>query len=41
MINHSLFIAYAPTEDPQIAVSVVIPGSNSKKHCRSRYIRNF
>ena len=25
MINHSLFIAYAPTEDPQIAVSVVIP----------------
>ncbi|PEQ70486.1 penicillin-binding protein, partial [Bacillus cereus] len=26
MINHSLFIAYAPTEDPQIAVSVVIPG---------------
>ena len=40
MINHSLFIAYAPTEDPQIAVSVVIPGSNSEKHC-SRYIRNF
>ena len=34
MINHSLFIAYAPTEDPQIAVSVVIPGSNSEKHCR-------
>ena len=31
MINHSLFIAYAPTEDPQIAVSVVIPGSNSEK----------
>ena len=30
MINHSLFIAYAPTEDPQIAVSVVIPGSNSE-----------
>ncbi|MBZ4222387.1 penicillin-binding protein 2 [Bacillus wiedmannii] len=32
MINHSLFIAYAPTEDPQIAVSVVIPGSNSEKN---------
>ena len=31
MINHSLFIAYAPTEDPQIAISVVIPGSNSEK----------
>ena len=31
MINHSLFIAYAPTEDAQIAVSVVIPGSNSEK----------
>lgn len=31
MINHSLFIAYAPTEDPQIAVSVIIPGSNSEK----------
>ena len=30
MINHSLFIAYAPTEDPQIAISVVIPGSNSE-----------
>ena len=41
MINHSLFIAYAPTEDPQVAVSVVIPGSNSEKHCCSRYIRNF
>ncbi|MDP7989407.1 penicillin-binding protein 2 [Bacillus sp. MHSD_36] len=32
MINHSLFIAYAPTEDPQIAVSAVIPGSNSEKN---------
>ncbi|GAB6435311.1 MULTISPECIES: peptidoglycan D,D-transpeptidase FtsI family protein [Bacillus] len=32
MINHSLFIAYAPTKDPQIAVSVVIPGSNSEKN---------
>ncbi|TCJ77962.1 UNVERIFIED_ORG: cell division protein FtsI/penicillin-binding protein 2 [Bacillus cereus] len=32
MINHSLFIAYAPTEDPQIAVSVVIPGSNTEKN---------
>ncbi|MGE7861585.1 peptidoglycan D,D-transpeptidase FtsI family protein [Bacillus mobilis] len=32
MINHSLFIAYAPTEDPQIAVSVVIPGSNAEKN---------
>lgn len=32
MINHSLFIAYAPTENPQIAVSVVIPGSNSEKN---------
>ncbi|EJS76561.1 penicillin-binding protein [Bacillus cereus] len=32
MINHSLFIAYAPTEDPHIAVSVVIPGSNSEKN---------
>lgn len=31
MINHSLFIAYAPTEDPKIAISVVIPGSNSEK----------
>ncbi|HFK1681395.1 TPA: peptidoglycan D,D-transpeptidase FtsI family protein [Bacillus tropicus] len=35
MINHSLFIAYAPTEDPQIAVSVVIPGSNSEKNIAS------
>ncbi|NIL30173.1 peptidoglycan D,D-transpeptidase FtsI family protein [Bacillus thuringiensis] len=32
MINHSLFISYAPTEDPQIAISVVIPGSNSEKN---------
>ncbi|TXR72635.1 penicillin-binding protein 2 [Bacillus sp. AR8-1] len=32
MINHSLFIAYAPTEDPQIAISAVIPGSNSEKN---------
>lgn len=32
MINHSLFIAYAPTEDPKIAISVVIPGSNSEKN---------
>ncbi|MGW6151219.1 peptidoglycan D,D-transpeptidase FtsI family protein [Bacillus mycoides] len=32
MIHHSLFIAYAPTEDPQIAISVVIPGSNSEKN---------
>ncbi|MCH4566193.1 penicillin-binding protein 2 [Bacillus sp. ES1-5] len=32
MINHSLFIAYAPTEDPQIAISVVIPVSNSEKN---------
>ncbi|WP_242215580.1 penicillin-binding protein 2 [Bacillus cereus group sp. BfR-BA-01383] len=32
MINHSLFIAYAPTEDPQIAISVVIPGSNAEKN---------
>ncbi|PEE97052.1 penicillin-binding protein, partial [Bacillus thuringiensis] len=32
MINHSLFIAYAPTENPQIAISVVIPGSNSEKN---------
>ncbi|PFT99204.1 peptidoglycan D,D-transpeptidase FtsI family protein [Bacillus thuringiensis] len=32
MINHSLFIAYAPTEDPQIAISVVIPGSNPEKN---------
>ncbi|MGG0724711.1 peptidoglycan D,D-transpeptidase FtsI family protein [Bacillus mycoides] len=35
MINHSLFIAYAPTEDPQIAISVVIPGSNSEKNIAS------
>ncbi|MFK4291544.1 peptidoglycan D,D-transpeptidase FtsI family protein [Bacillus sp. RC250] len=32
MINHSLFIAYAPAEDPKIAISVVIPGSNSEKN---------
>ncbi|PEJ06737.1 peptidoglycan D,D-transpeptidase FtsI family protein [Bacillus wiedmannii] len=32
MINHSLFISYAPTEDPQIAISVVIPGSNPEKN---------
>ncbi|WP_242297945.1 penicillin-binding protein 2 [Bacillus cereus group sp. BfR-BA-01382] len=32
MIDHSLFISYAPTEDPQIAISVVIPGSNSEKN---------
>ncbi|MEE2022573.1 penicillin-binding transpeptidase domain-containing protein, partial [Bacillus toyonensis] len=32
MINHSLFISYAPTEDPQIAISVVIPGSNTEKN---------
>ncbi|MEK4912763.1 peptidoglycan D,D-transpeptidase FtsI family protein [Bacillus sp. FSL E2-8887] len=32
MINHSLFIAYAPTEDPKISISVVIPGSNSEKN---------
>ncbi|MED1014078.1 penicillin-binding protein 2 [Bacillus mycoides] len=32
MINHSLFIAYAPTEDPKNAISVVIPGSNSEKN---------
>ncbi|NKX15308.1 penicillin-binding transpeptidase domain-containing protein [Bacillus cereus] len=32
MINHSLFISYAPTEDPQIAISVVIPGSNSEQN---------
>ncbi|PEW79781.1 penicillin-binding protein [Bacillus cereus] len=32
MINHSLFISYAPTENPQIAISVVIPGSNSEKN---------
>ncbi|MFK4313771.1 MULTISPECIES: peptidoglycan D,D-transpeptidase FtsI family protein [unclassified Bacillus (in: firmicutes)] len=32
MINHSLFIAYAPTEYPKIAISVVIPGSNSEKN---------
>ncbi|MBT2201934.1 penicillin-binding protein 2 [Bacillus thuringiensis] len=32
MINHSLFISYAPTKDPQIAISVVIPGSNSEKN---------
>jgi cell division protein FtsI/penicillin-binding protein 2 len=32
VINHSLFIAYAPTEDPKIAISVVIPGSNSEKN---------
>ncbi|KFN02597.1 penicillin-binding protein 2 [Bacillus clarus] len=26
VVNHSLFIAYAPTNDPEIAISVVIPG---------------
>ncbi|MDM5155021.1 penicillin-binding protein 2 [Bacillus sp. DX1.1] len=30
VINHSLFIAYAPTKDPQIAISVIIPGGDSK-----------
>ncbi|KEK22190.1 penicillin-binding protein [Bacillus gaemokensis] len=28
VINHSLFIAYAPTKDPQIAISVIIPGGD-------------
>ncbi|MED0964029.1 penicillin-binding protein 2 [Bacillus paramycoides] len=32
VINHSLFIAYAPAKDPQIAISVVIPGGNSEKN---------
>ena len=30
VINHSLFISYAPTKNPQIAISVIIPGSNSE-----------
>ncbi|PFR98866.1 penicillin-binding protein, partial [Bacillus cereus] len=30
VINHSLFISYAPTKNPQIAVSVIIPGGNSE-----------
>ena len=41
MINHSLFIAYAPTEDPQIAISVVIPGSNSEKTLPLSLHQNF
>ena len=41
MINHSLFIAYAPTEDPQIAFLSLFLVVIQKKHCRSRYIRNF
>ncbi|MBE7123693.1 peptidoglycan D,D-transpeptidase FtsI family protein [Bacillus cereus] len=32
VINHSLFIAYAPAKDPQIAISVVIPGGNLEKN---------
>ncbi|MEN1936341.1 penicillin-binding transpeptidase domain-containing protein [Paenibacillus sp. 102] len=30
VINHSLFISYAPTKNPQIAISVIIPGGNSE-----------
>lgn len=30
IINHSLFIAYAPTKDPQVAISVMIPGGGSE-----------
>lgn len=26
IVNHSLYITYAPTQKPQIAISVVIPG---------------
>ncbi|MEH7464402.1 penicillin-binding protein 2 [Bacillus thuringiensis] len=29
IINHSLFIAYAPTKDPRVAISVMIPGGDS------------
>ncbi|QWG33658.1 penicillin-binding protein 2 [Bacillus mycoides] len=32
VINHSLFIAYAPAKAPQIAISVVIPGGNLEKN---------
>ncbi|MCW9129563.1 penicillin-binding protein 2 [Bacillus paramycoides] len=32
VINHSLFIAYAPAKDPQIAISVVIPGGKTEKN---------
>ncbi|MEI4620430.1 penicillin-binding protein 2 [Bacillus pfraonensis] len=30
VINHSLFISYAPTQNPHIAISVIIPGGNSE-----------
>ncbi len=30
VINHSLFISYAPTKNPDIAISVIIPGGNSE-----------
>ncbi|PEI84501.1 penicillin-binding protein [Bacillus pseudomycoides] len=30
VINHSLFISYAPTKNPHIAISVIIPGGNSE-----------
>lgn len=29
IIYHSLFVAYAPTKDPQVAISVIIPGGGS------------
>ncbi|SFI75516.1 Penicillin binding protein transpeptidase domain-containing protein [Bacillus sp. 71mf] len=29
IINHSLFIAYAPTRNPRVAISVMIPGGDS------------
>nr|WP_314108530.1 penicillin-binding transpeptidase domain-containing protein [Bacillus pseudomycoides] len=32
VINHSLFISYAPTKNPRIAISVIIPGGNSEKN---------
>ncbi|PFZ12350.1 penicillin-binding protein [Bacillus pseudomycoides] len=32
VINHSLFISYAPTKNPHIAISVIIPGGNSERN---------
>ncbi|PEY29066.1 penicillin-binding protein [Bacillus cereus] len=32
VINHSLFISYAPTKNPHIAISVIIPGGNPERN---------
>ncbi|SFK01706.1 Cell division protein FtsI/penicillin-binding protein 2 [Bacillus sp. 71mf] len=32
VINHALFIAYAPAKNPQVAISVIIPGGGSGKN---------